>query len=119
MKRLVLIDHLGEIQFEATVYMEGEDFKHSEPTPKPIWLQYIMITDLNTKPPLEKLKKAEQEVIPHDEEAHSLLEKRISPVFVWCFQCGWDGSTLDCAHDEDTFSCPDCGSKYLRPQDIY
>tara|TARA_Y100000310_G_scaffold154415_1_gene153971 strand:+ start:2910 stop:3443 length:534 start_codon:yes stop_codon:yes gene_type:complete len=119
-KKLILLDHLGEIQFEADVYMDGQDFKYFEPNPKAIWLKYVLIIDPNAVLPddIQSLAHPEEEFkIPHDDEPHSGIEKPDNPVR--CMECGWRGSTKDCEFGHNDFYCPDCGKEALISEEEY
>jgi len=65
MKKLIIRDHLGDVVFEADVYMEGQDYYHVEPRAKPIWLQEVHICDPDKLP--EFIKEAITEVAPEPE----------------------------------------------------
>jgi len=113
MKKLIIRDHLGEVVLEADVYLEGQDFTHIEPVPKPIWVKEIYICDLD-KLPVE-LREEEEVVAPEPElepELEPEPEKPDRPVK--CTECGWEGSTKDCSFGHNDFYCPECGKESLE-----
>ena len=113
MKKLIIRDHLGDVVFEADVYMEGQDYYHAEPRAKPIWLQEVHICDPDKLP--EFIKEAITEVAPEPElepEPEPEYEKPDRPVK--CLSCGWTGSTKDCQFGHNDFYCPECGKENLE-----
>jgi len=74
MKKLIIRDHLGEVVLEADVYLEGQDFTHIEPLPKPIWVKEIYICDPDKLP--EFIKAEIPKVVPEPEPEPELEPKQ-------------------------------------------
>lgn len=70
MKVLRLYDHLGELKKEFNVYVEGEDFKHQESYPIPIWLGTIVLEEAGKEP--EKPEEVVPEAVEPEPEKASV-----------------------------------------------
>ena len=93
MKKLIIKDHLGDVVFEADVYMEGQDYYHAEPRAKPIWLQEVHICDPDKLP--EFIKEAITEVAPEPEP-----ELELEPVTKEQKERMWKNIKADVAREE-------------------
>lgn len=113
MKKLIIRDHLGEIVLEADVFLEGQDFTHIEPVPKPIWVKEIYICDPDKLP--AELREEEEVVAPEPEPEPEVVEYRDEPVRCVAEGCEWQGDlseTTDFGHDD--WLCPACDRESLE-----
>jgi len=135
MKKLILIDHLGDHVMDFDVYVEGKDFQWEANTPTPVWLGQLLLLDpesydqwLRDKEKVEDVSlvsESEVEVKPEDfdaeiaREAAIVLEVEIketpymtAPMF--CSTCSWRGARGDCRFGHDDYLCPNCGTETLE-----
>lgn len=65
MKKLVILNHLGEVVLERDVYVEGQDFACSFPVVTPLWVKEIYICEPDNFPTYvdlaEKIEKQAEE----------------------------------------------------------
>ena len=136
MKKLIIIDHLGEKVFEEEVFLEGKDFEHIEDIPKPIWLKKLLIVDpavevptqttleLEVTPePEEKVEpQPEPEPEPTTEELEAIQEEQAkdeakeidNAIKVKCSECGWTGTRGQCPFGHNDVYCPECNKEALE-----
>jgi len=67
MKKLIIKDHLGQVVFERDVYMEGQDFHHTEPVPFPVWVKEVYICDPDKLSEYVRIEVAEKAPEPEPE----------------------------------------------------
>jgi len=93
MKKLIIRDHLGEVVLGVDVYLEGQDFTHTEPVPKAMWVKEIYICDPDKLPEWAGYK--EVEVAPEPE-----LEPELEPVTKEQKERMWKNIKADVAREE-------------------
>ncbi len=113
MKKLVIINHLGEIVREVDVFLEGQDTELTWPTPTAIWLGKIIICDPAVKVeayvaplPFEVL------VVESEPEPAKAYSDPTMPVK--CRACSWVGDLRDCNFGDDDHLCPQCGNESIE-----
>lgn len=135
MKKLVLINHQGEVKHTFDVYLEGADFEHEFPAPVAVWLGTVAILDPDALSVLlaagvkkqgvlgvtPEVKQAvggleSEGVILLPEQAASLEatdsgEEMARPVKC---SCGWTGTLADCGFGHNDYYCPKCGSESIE-----
>ena len=77
MKKLIIRDHLGEVVFEADVFLEGQDFAYIEPTPRAIWVKEIHICEFVPEPVTEEETREIQENTEADAAREQALDDEL------------------------------------------
>lgn len=59
MKKLIILDHNGEVVYSQDLYLEGPDVSWTEETPKCVWVKEVYIVDLDKLPEILAASKTE------------------------------------------------------------
>ncbi len=135
MKKLLIINHMGEVVLTHDVFLEGQDIHYKEHSPKAVWLNHLLIVDpdheeemlakvrgtLGIEPEFtpidepateEELKEAQEELAA---EAVEQVEYQDEPVMCIAEDCGWQGDLSETTHfGHNDWLCPACDSESLK-----
>lgn len=62
MKKLVVLNHLGDKVLEESVFVDGQDFVYESPTPTAVWLGTILIVDQYPEPETKVKQSVAEEI---------------------------------------------------------